>query len=328
MGRQALLATALVLVAPAGQPAAADPLYEIADLGPVSWPFWPPINRFTAINDLGQVVGPFDDGDVWENGVLTDLGLPGPLCDINNAGQMIGNYRVVIQPGVWEDRGYIYQDGAWADVEIGLVNALNNAGQVVGGQWLWDGGDVTDLGSLGGGGTWASGLDDAGRVVGWSGVRSEPLRTVHAFLWEDGVMTDLGTLGGEYSFAYDINNVGQVVGRAANEMGYQYAFFWEDGEMIPIEAAVANSVNDLGQVVGWGFLWEDGTRYWLSDIIPPGSGWSNLTGQDINNLGQIVGAGSFGGELHGFLMTLIPEPASLLLFAAVALATPRWYRCP
>jgi probable HAF family extracellular repeat protein len=302
-----------------GQPAVSDPVYEIADLGPVSWPFWPPINRFTAINDLGQVVGPFDGGDIWENGVLTDLDLPGPLCDINNAGQMIGNYQVFVEPGIIEQRGYIYQDGVWTDIEIGLVNALNNAGQVVGGQWLWDGGDVTDLGSLGGGGTWASGLDDAGRVVGWSGVRSGPFRTVHAFLWEDGVMTDLGTLGGEYSFAYDINNVGQIVGRAANEMGYQDAFFWEDGEMIPIEDTVANSINDLGQVVGWGFLWEAGTRHWLSDIIPPDNGWSNLIGHDINNPGQIVGTGVLDGNLHGFLMTLIPEPASLLLFA-VALA--------
>ncbi len=318
--RTAVLGFALILLVVAGQPASADPVYEITDLGPVTWPIWPAMNRFVAINDLGQVAGPFDNGDVWESGVLTDLDLPGPVCDINNVGQMIGNYRVFVEPGIFEDRGYVYQGGVWADVEIGLVTALNNAGQVIGGQWLWDDSDVIDLGSLSGGLTWAFGLDDAGRVVGGSVVASEPFTIWRAFLWEDGVMTDLGTLGGEYSFAYDINNVGQVVGRALTDEGYQFAFFWEDGEMIPIQAAVANSINDLGQVVGWGFLWEGGTRHWLSDIIPPDSGWTALTGHDVNNQSWIVGTGGFEGDLHGFLMTPIPEPAALLLLAAGVLA--------
>ena len=68
---------------------------------------------------------------------------------------------------------------------------------------------VTDLGTLGGARSVASGISPAGQVVGWS---HTPEGTTHAFLWDDGMMTDLGTLGGSGSEANDINASGQVVG--------------------------------------------------------------------------------------------------------------------
>ena len=84
---------------------------------------------------------------------------------------------------------------------------------------------VTDLGTLGGGGSQAGAINNRGQVVGSAYTASGDY---HAFLWEDGEMTDLGTLpGGSFSFAQAINNRGQVVGfysRTASEI--QHAILW------------------------------------------------------------------------------------------------------
>ncbi len=68
---------------------------------------------------------------------------------------------------------------------------------------------ATDLGTLGGSRSGATGINDRGQVVGMSETASG---AEHAVLWEQGTMTDLGTLGGNWSRAYGINDRGQVVG--------------------------------------------------------------------------------------------------------------------
>src|SRR4051794_33409455 len=75
---------------------------------------------------------------------------------------------------------------------------------------------VTALGTLGGTGSSASGINDAGQVVGGATISAYNSR---AFLYRDGQMTDLGTLGGSYSYAYAINSAGQVVGQANTSAG-------------------------------------------------------------------------------------------------------------
>jgi probable HAF family extracellular repeat protein len=54
---------------------------------------------------------------------------------------------------------------------------------------------------------------------------------------------------------------------------------------------------------GVGFLWKNGTRTDLETLLPPGSGWTSLSAEDINDRGEIVGTGIHNGALHAFLLS-------------------------
>lgn len=57
---------------------------------------------------------------------------------------------------------------------------------------------MVDLGSLGGGNTYAAALNDNGQVAGTS---FTPGFEKHAFCWANGQMTDLGTFPEPYNFS-------------------------------------------------------------------------------------------------------------------------------
>src|SRR5206468_3969954 len=88
--------------------------------------------------------------------------------------------------------------------------------------FLYRNGTMTDLGTLGGWGSAARGINDDGAIVGESLTASGD---THAFLYEDGTMTDLGTLGGRFSNAYGINFKGEVVGESGTGSG-NHAVLW------------------------------------------------------------------------------------------------------
>jgi uncharacterized membrane protein len=87
---------------------------------------------------------------------------------------------------------------------------------------------VIDLGTLGGRGSAALSINDAGQIVGhaqnsqksdWRATSFDPTGA--------GKNLDLGILGGNESFAYSINNAGQIVGCVQNSHGDRRATLFD-----------------------------------------------------------------------------------------------------
>jgi probable HAF family extracellular repeat protein len=127
----------------------------------------------------------------------------------------------------------------------------------------------------------AYGINDNKQVVGYFTI--DPDCCTRPFIW-DGVngMRNLGTLpGGEWGTAYAINNRNQVVGIAGTGPDNDpAAFIWDS---------------------------KDGIKN-LNDLIPAGSGWNLVYATSINDKGQIVGWGFHNGEERNFVLTAPPEP--------------------
>jgi probable HAF family extracellular repeat protein len=186
--------------------------------------------------------------------------------------------------------------------------SINNSCQIVGTSdtakgnvhgFLCDNGKMIDLGTLPNYclQSAANDINDYGQIVGVS-TSTDANRSCHAFLYDHGTMTDLGTLGGDSSGAQSINNLGQIVGNCL-ENGNSLAFIYENGRM------------------------KD-----LNSMIPANSGWTLFAGTSINDSGQIVGYGYYGTVSSAFLLTPIPEPSTILLFGigAIGLLAFTWRR--
>jgi probable HAF family extracellular repeat protein len=178
---------------------------------------------------------------------------------------------------------------------------INDKGQIVGSQYLWESGTLTELGFLpGSNATYANSINNLGQVVGNSS-------TGGAFIWQDGIMSSLGTpptsicTGCYYTTANDINDQGQVVGGLVRFSWSYQGFVWANGTLIDTIALsylinYADAINNAGQVIGisgarWSgaFVWNNGTITGLDR--PQGitaTSYANV--KDINNLGQIVGS--------------------------------------
>jgi probable HAF family extracellular repeat protein len=152
---------------------------------------------------------------------------------------------------------------------------------------IWNGSTLVDLGA----GTYGTGINDAGAVVGGNGA---------AFLYSNGVLEDLGTLpGGAWSAAYGVNDAGTVVGYGTLASGICRGFIWTaSGGMTPIGTfgganSYANAVNAGGEVVGEASL-ASGYENAFVDIggvmkdlgtLAGGNSWA----YGINDSGSIVG---------------------------------------
>jgi hypothetical protein len=64
----------------------------------------------------------------------------------------------------------------------------------------------------------------------------------------------------------------------------------------------------------------------MTPLISSGDGWVLTNASDVNDRGQIVGQGLYQGQLRGFLLTPVPEPAGALAIATAAGALILWRR--
>jgi probable HAF family extracellular repeat protein len=178
------------------------------------------------------------------------------------------------------------------------------------------------------------------------------LPQMHAVLWQLEEITDLGTLpeGGYQSWASAVNNRGEIAGQAYNTIpdpnslyGYGYqsrAFYWKNGQMMQDLGtlgtgtdAVANLINERGQVVGWSyinsvpsalcagltagfsltmdsFIWDK--KKGMTDI---GSlGGTCTLAVDLNSRGQIVGGSALPADTttHPFVWNATTGVTDLL----------------
>jgi len=289
-----------------------------------------------------QIVHAFE----WRDGVRTDLGtLPGGNNSIaywvSDSGLVFGNADdggVDAVTGLQDFEGVVWKNGKILNIgTLGVnfvgPNAMNDRGQVVGialnaipdqfsfigfgtqtRAFLWQGGVMLDLGTLGGPDGWASSINEEGVIAGWALVDSTPnpvtgQPTQHPFLWRDGTMVDLGTLGGTLAVVGSpnnggsggaINNRGQVVG-TSNLAGdlIHHAFLWDRGELIDLNTLGGDNsegwwINDSGQIVGradlpgsqvhHAFLWQDGKMFDLGSSPD----WPCSTAIDVNSRGQVI----------------------------------------
>jgi len=172
--------------------------------------------------------------------------------------------------------------------------AINNLGQVVGTSnsqaVLYNSGQVTYLGTLGGAISGAEALNNVGQIVGQS--TTPAAGPGEAFLYSGGTMTGLGGQPGyPGSQATGINDAGTIVGSVSTSNGgASEAFVESGGVMTIIGTGGASGINASGQVVGTtssdqAFLYSGGAVTYLG--VPPGGSQSYATA--INNSGEIAG---------------------------------------
>ena len=172
------------------------------------------------------------------------------------------------------------------------------------------------VGSLGGNYGLATGINNAGQIVG---ISAQSTGTLHAFLESNGFMTDLGSLSttDDYSIALGINDLGSVTGYSLVAPNFSDAFLFRNGQMQDIGNLGGFSrgfaVNNLDHVTGasiingngdeHAFFWHDGT---MTDLGTTGEAITSQ-GLGMNNLDQVVGTLVFdpsdGTKNHGFLFS-------------------------
>ncbi len=310
--------------------------YKIIDLGARNGNF----SRAAAINDCGQIVGATGNSAypdtpaspapfLWAQGVMTLLSLPAPArygqaLALNKFQQVVGS----IYNGT-ADKAVIWTNGSYAQLPFPgdgpAARGISDCGFVVGEGGAPPAGNTQAYSTQNGlihlqpipptppnvlptdRYARAYAINNVGQVVGGSDTGTPipfpkayapPVPGIHAVLWENGMVTDLGPLHpGEGSEAYGINDRGQVVGRSGNR-----AILWNNSAKTDLGPGAALGINNAGTIIGDSFLWRPNGRVTLASLLPPSSDWSNLTGADINDRGEVVGTGTHNGQTRAFLL--------------------------
>ena len=187
---------------------------------------------------------------------------------------------------------------------------------------------MEDLGTLGGSRSWATVVNDAGKIMGTSEV-TVGANYLTSFLWEAGSLSDSGDF---YRDISDLNESGRYCGRY-HFTGGTGGFLYDGASILRLPFSDAMSMNDNGWLVGGdhvlyqGYTVYTGARLYidgttcdvnslLDDPSPPDLNYANA----INNLGQIIARGTppGGGEDRWYLLTIVPEPSGMVLLLSGA----------
>jgi probable HAF family extracellular repeat protein len=282
---------------PNGQPrsfhwTAADGLVELQSLGGTQ------SNAF-AINDNNVIVGISQLSDPtqthavrWTNGVPQDLGTLGggprsTAFSITLDGRIVGQTNISPDPPL-QTHAFFYQSsmvdlGKFPNGNFSSAQAINEAGRIAGyasptgnsphNAFLYEDGQMKNLGTLGGNDSKAYAINESSQVVG-SSLLPNGSRTSFFYVYARKQMKDIGTLGGLSSEAFAINDHTHIVGTSLTATGEAHAYLWRFGHMFDL------------------------------NTLYPDSGWTFVSARGINNKGQIVGVGINPNlESHAFLLT-------------------------
>lgn len=200
------------------------------------------------------------------NGTWMILALPMPPGATHCEADAVGSDGTIA--GSCDNAVVAWRSGALFTVAAsGLARGVDGNGHVVGRAGndaaVWNlqtsPASVTDLGTLGGTGSAAFGINDNGQIVGIAAISSGDF---HAFLWtaKKG-MIDLGTLpGATVSDAYGVNANGEIVGDSRFPDGSTYAAYWQHGKIVDLgtlpgfAGSEALAMNINGQIAGISFV--------------------------------------------------------------------------
>jgi probable HAF family extracellular repeat protein len=239
-------------------------------------------------------------GFLWQEGIMTALptlgGNNAQALGVNNLGQVVGFAEQSTQdPSCIPPQVLDIQAVLWGP-QLGEIHTLaplpgdisawaigiNDLGQIIGVSGdcvspnfnapgattpqhavIWQGGTVTDIGTLGGSYIFPWAINSTGQVVGQASPPGDT--TIHTFLWHKGVMTDLGVVPGDFlSLAFGLNNSGQVVGGSCDQNFNCRAFLWQNGIMTDLNTLVrpgstslylvfGNDINSRGEIAAFAF---------------------------------------------------------------------------
>jgi probable HAF family extracellular repeat protein len=249
------------------------------------------MNAACAINDSDQVAGYSQDdngnlnayiytkdGGIKAVGAL-DGGVSSEAFGLNNSGQAVGDS----QNAADDHRPALFDNGAVKDLVVSVAQnsdtfrtayAINEAGQIVGRTdtdqgairaflLASRGGDLKDIGPLGGNNSEALAINKSGEVVGDAETSNG---TPHAFIYRRGSTRDLGVLEGfeTASYARSINSEGEIVGDSESA-DQKRAFVYSNGQMLELDKLATNlsdagfasldlayGINNHGLIVGYG----------------------------------------------------------------------------
>ena len=352
MGRALLTSLAMATLA-----LSSGTTYTIQGIDDVTAPGYPEPagTRAYGINASGQVAGEVDAYDVdqtellrrgvrWSNGVTTPLdGFPGFTF---NSGQGINDAGVVVgisgAEAVRWDGTTVTGLGFLPGGTFSYANGINNSNVIVGyaddtsGNMravTFSGGVATALNLPGTGYSLANAVSNSGIIVGESSVNPDGINPI-AFRYSNGVATQISLFGGgTRSYALGVNDAGTVVGFGNSVLGERGFVATGNSPMsigvLPgFTGSRARAINNFGVVVGSvskpgegrAVIFSGGVLTDLNSLLPSGSGWTLLEATGINDAGQITGSGLFDDGVRGFVLTPVPEPATMTALGLGVLA--------
>ncbi len=300
--------------------------YHLTDLGPAS--------GGDHINLSGEVSGVDARTSslvpaVWIDGVITDLPNAYTSAEVpwvNSGGVAFGwaGTSSFSHAALWSASGTFTDIGASIGGDS-FGKAINDVGdcviEVPTDTWRsyvsagCTGTGLVDIGSLGGGQTFAAAMNANGQVAGTSNQKKGPNRQ-RAYLYTAGTMKNLGVLAGYlWSDGRGLNGPGHVVGRCVDSSKHSMGYFHDGKTMIPVGTlggaqSFAEALNYFDVVVGEAQSKDKNWHAFVRDMGTAGSpmmdlgtlldasgaGWRLQDAVGINNHGQILVKGVAPGD--------------------------------